>query len=59
MSKIAFGFLMLALASLALDIFIPNGTLGDVPLFAAATFFSCWLVALLIGRRIKFDPQLR
>ena len=50
---------MLALASLALDIFIPNGTLGDVPLFAAATFFSCWLVALLVGRRIKFDPQLR
>lgn len=59
MSKIAFGFLMLALASLALDIFIPNGTLGDVPLFAAATFFSFWLVALLVGRRIKFDPQLR
>ena len=31
MSKIAFGFLMLALASLALDIFIPNGALGDGP----------------------------
>ena len=59
MSKIAFGFLMLALASLALDIFIPNGDLGDAPLFAAATFLGCWLLALLVGRRIKFDPQLR
>lgn len=32
MSKFAFGFLMLALSSLALDIFMPSGDLGDLPL---------------------------
>lgn len=59
MSKIALGFLMLALSCLALDVFISTNTLGDLPLIAAAIFFGCWLVALVIGRRIKFDPQLR
>ena len=59
MSKFAFGFLMLALSSQALDIFMPSGDLGDLPLIAAGTFFIAWLIALLVGRRIKFDPLLR
>ena len=59
MSKFAFGFLMLALSSLALDIFMPYGDLCDLPLIAAGTFFIAWLIALLVGRRIKFDPLLR
>ena len=59
MSKFAFGFLMLALSSLALDIFMASGALGDLPLIAAGTFFIAWLIALLVGRRIKFDPLLR
>ena len=58
MSKIALGLLMLALSSLALDVFAGN-EFGNLPLIAAAVFFACWLVALIIGRRFKFDPQLR
>ncbi len=58
MSKIALGLLMLALSSLALDVFAGN-EFGNLPLIAAAVFFSGWLVAMVLGRRIKFDPQLR
>ena len=49
---------MMALLSLALDVFT-QGELGDAPLVAAGIFFAGWLVARIIGRRIKFDPQLR
>ncbi len=59
MSKLALVFLMLALLSLATDVFNTGGEFGNLPLMAAALFFGCWLVALFIGRRIKFDPQLR
>ena len=58
MSKIALALLMLALSSLALDVYTRN-ELGNLPLIAAAVFFGCWLVALVLGRRFKFDPQLR
>ena len=58
MSKIALGLLMLALSSLALDVFAGN-EFGNLPLIASAVFFSGWLVAMVLGRRIKFDPQLR
>ena len=49
---------MMALLSLALDVFT-QGELGDAPLVAAGVFFAGWLAARIIGRRIKFDPQLR
>ena len=58
MSKIAFGLLMMALLSLALDV-VTQGELGNAPLVAAAVLFTGWLIALVLGRRIKFDPQLR
>ena len=58
MSKIALSLLMLALSSLALDVFARD-EFGNLPLIAAGVFFSCWLVALIIGRRFKLDPQLR
>ena len=58
MSKIALGLLMLALSSLAVDVLAGN-EFGNLPLIAAAVFFSCWLVAMVLGRKIKFDPQLR
>lgn len=58
MSKVALGLLMMALLSLALDVFT-QGELGNAPLIAAAVFFAGWLIAQIIGRRIKFDPQLR
>lgn len=49
---------MMALLSLGLDVFT-QGKLGNVPLVAAGIFFTGWLVARIMGRRIKFDPQLR
>lgn len=58
MSKIAFGLLMLALLSLALGLFSQD-ELGNAPLIAATVFFAGWLVARGLGRRFKFDPQLR
>lgn len=58
MSKIAFGLLMMALFSLVLDV-VTQGAFGNAPLIAAVVFFASWLVARIIGRRIKFDPQLR
>ena len=58
MSKIALALLMMALASLALDVLARN-EFGNLPQIASAVFFGCWLAALVIGRRIKFDPQLR
>lgn len=58
MSKIAFGLLMLALLSLALGLFSQD-ELGNTPLIAATVFFAGCLVARALGRRFKFDPQLR
>lgn len=58
MSKITFGLLMLALISLALGLFTQD-QLGNTPLIASAVLFGCWLMAKALGRRIKFDPQLR
>ncbi len=58
MPKIAFVLLMMALLSLALDVF-SQGEFGNTPLIAAAVLFTGWLIALVLGRRIKFDPQLR
>ena len=49
---------MMALLSLALDVFT-QGEWGNAPLVAAGIFFAGWLVARIMGRRIKFDPQLR
>lgn len=49
---------MMALFSLALDV-VTQGAFGNAPLIAAVVFFASWLVARIIGRRIKFDPQLR
>ncbi|WP_460121739.1 PA3371 family protein [Pseudomonas sp. S2_C03] len=57
MSKSAAGFFILALssgmlhASQALDSF--------VPLAACGVFTALFVLALIAGRRIKFDPVLR
>ncbi|MFK7604486.1 MULTISPECIES: PA3371 family protein [unclassified Pseudomonas] len=58
MSKIAWGLLLMALLSLAFDV-VTQGAFGNAPLIAAIVFFASWLVARIIGHRIKFDPQLR
>ncbi|MCU1730049.1 hypothetical protein NTD86_24080 [Pseudomonas sp. 7P_10.2_Bac1] len=58
MSKIAFGLMVLTLLSLALGVFTQDA-FGDAPLIASAVFFIGWLLARVLGRRFKFDPQLR
>ncbi|MFJ7883973.1 PA3371 family protein [Pseudomonas sp. NPDC096917] len=58
MPKIAVGLLIMALLSLALGVFT-QGQLGHAPLVAAAVLFIVGLIAWVLGRRIKFDPQLR
>lgn len=59
MSKAAAVFLILALASgvLTLNLAQETGTL--LPAVACAVFASLFVAALVIGRKIKFDPVLR
>jgi len=50
--------MVLTLLSLALGVFTQDA-FGDAPLIASAVFFIGWLLARVLGRRFKFDPQLR
>lgn len=61
MSKSAVIFLsltLLALATLWIDPLLSSDSRSLVK-FAAGLFGGLTLVALVIGRRIRFDPQLR
>ncbi|WEK08705.1 MAG: hypothetical protein P0Y51_26960 [Candidatus Pseudomonas colombiensis] len=51
--------LALALLSGLLSFVLPQASTGNVPLIACGVFFSLFVLALMIGRRIKFDPVLR
>ena len=61
MSKAAFGFLVLALVSCAVVLYAPVGDMVVIGVFKAMTVVSgaLFALALLLGRRIKFDPVLR
>ncbi|QLL11922.1 PA3371 family protein [Pseudomonas chlororaphis] len=59
MSRLAKGLLILAVLSATLDCFTTENTLGDVPLIACGVFSGLFLLALALGRKIKFDPVLR
>lgn len=61
MSKVAIGFLLVALVSCAVVLYAPVGDLVVIGVFKAVTVVSAGLfgVALVLGRRIKFDPVLR
>ena len=61
MSKSALAFLLLALASLLVAIILPldTGAAGDFLGTACAMFAVLFILALIKGRRIKFNPLLR
>ncbi|MFJ3484290.1 PA3371 family protein [Pseudomonas sp. NPDC090202] len=61
MSKAALSFLILAVMAMAAARLLPptmaaTGTCFEI---AAGVFASLFVVALVVGRRIKFDPVLR
>jgi uncharacterized membrane protein YtjA (UPF0391 family) len=61
MSKAALTFLILSIMAIATDQLLPPSmdTMGTIAKTAAGIFASLFVVALIVGRRIKFDPVLR
>lgn len=59
MSKPAALFLILALLSAVLNIFLTGKDASSLPMIAFGVFAGCFIMALIAGRRIKFDPVLR
>lgn len=61
MSKAAVSFFILAIMALAVDQLLPASLEAfSIAVKSAAGIFSAlFIVALVLGRRIKFDPVLR
>jgi hypothetical protein len=59
MSKSAAGFFSLALLSGILHLSVAQDTMLTLPLIACGVFGAFFVLALIVGRRIKFDPVLR
>ena len=59
MSKSAAGFFVLALISGIYHFSSAQETYLTVPLIACGAFSSLFILALIAGRKIKFDPVLR
>ena len=59
MSKSAAGFLILALLSGILHLSLVQDTVVTLPLIACGVFSALFVLALIAGRKIKFDPVLR
>jgi len=59
MSKSAAGFLILALLSGVLHFSLFEDTQVTLPLIGCGVFAVLFVLALVAGRRIKFDPVLR
>jgi hypothetical protein len=59
MSKSATGFLILAFLSAILHLSVTQDKAVTLPLIACGVFGVLFVLALIIGRRIKFDPVLR
>lgn len=61
MSKAAIGFLLLAVLSCAVVLYAPVGDTQVVALLKVTTcvFAGLFAAALVVGRKIKFDPVLR
>ncbi|RON41244.1 PA3371 family protein [Pseudomonas frederiksbergensis] len=59
MSKSAAGFLILALLSGILHLCWTQEVTFTLPLIASGVFGALFVLALIAGRRIKFDPVLR
>lgn len=59
MSKSAAGFFILALLSGILHLSLVQDTIVTLPLIACGVFSVLFVLALIAGRKIKFDPVLR
>jgi hypothetical protein len=59
MSKSAAGFFILALLSGILHLSVVQDTVVTLPLIASGVFGVLFVLALIAGRKIKFDPVLR
>ncbi|MBV4476548.1 hypothetical protein N8H74_11860 [Pseudomonas sp. B2M1-30] len=59
MSKSAAGFLILALLSGASHFWLFEETQVTLPLIGCGVFAMLFVLALVAGRKIKFDPLLR
>ncbi|HEY0288198.1 MAG TPA: PA3371 family protein [Pseudomonas sp.] len=61
MSKAALSFFILTVMALAVDQLLPTTmeTMGTIAKSAAALFAGLFVIGLVIGRKIKFDPVLR
>lgn len=59
MSKSAAGFLVLALLSGILHLALVQDSVVTLPLIACGVFGSLFVLALIAGRKFKFDPVLR
>lgn len=59
MNKSAWLFLTLALAAAGVGLNVLSQDVQSVSFVAAGVFGSLWVLAVFIGRRIKFDPVLR
>jgi hypothetical protein len=59
MSKSAAGFLILALLCGILHMVLVQEAAVTLPLIACGVFGGLFVLALIVGRKIKFDPVLR
>lgn len=59
MSKTAASFFILALLSGIFHLFLTQDRVVTLPLIACAVFCVLFVLALIAGRKIKFDPVLR
>jgi len=59
MSKSAAGFFVLALLSAILHLSLVEDAVVTLPLIACGVFSALFVLALVAGRKIKFDPVLR
>ncbi|CAI8990832.1 Secreted protein [Pseudomonas sp. IT-P44] len=59
MSKSAAGFFVLALLSGILHLSLVEDAIITLPLIACGIFSALFVLALVAGRKIKFDPVLR
>lgn len=59
MSKSAAGFFVLAVLTGILHLSLVQDSMITLPLIACGVFSALFVLALIAGRKIKFDPVLR
>lgn len=61
MSKSALSFLVLALMAIVIDMLLPLNAdaMSSLLKITSGLFIVLFILALIVGRKIKFDPLLR